>query len=260
MSKLSQWQQQFAEVMLSKLPPNELMPQLKEVTHLSDRLALYKGNLSAVWIGALKQAYPVLYQLVGSDFFDQMAREYGRVHPSQSGNLHFFGAQLSDFLSHSQIQHEYAYFSEVARLEWDFHRAYYEEDAEPLNLSTVLSKAAELGQDLQNVQLLLNPAARLFHSTYSVIDIWHAHQADEIVFPETIMKHNYGIISRPAWHVKLRSVDKADYLALDAIWNGALFGDALELAMNEHADFNIAQHVQTWFTEGLFVGAAFPSQ
>lgn len=257
MDKISQWQQQFADVMLSTMASSDFAPQLKPASNLSDRLALYKGNLSALWGSALQQAYPVLYQLVGVEFFEQMARAYGHAHPSQSGNLHYFGSHLAEFLADSHIKDDYPYFAEVARLEWNMHLAYYAADALPLSLPALMTTVADGEQDLQKARLFWNPAAALFESRYSAVDIWHAHQSDEIIFPETIEQHNYGIISRPEWRVRLQSISKADYFALNALQQGSLLGDALELALTEDTEFNIAQSLQAWFSEGLFIGAEF---
>ncbi|MFZ6772688.1 putative DNA-binding domain-containing protein [Undibacterium sp. SXout7W] len=257
MDKISQWQQQFADVMSSTMTSSDFAPQLKPASNLSDRLALYRGNQSAIWGAALQQAYPVLYQLVGLEFFEQMARAYGQAHPSQSGNLHYFGSHLAEFLSNSHIKDDYPYFAEVARLEWGMHLAYYAADALPLTLPALMAVAAESEHDLQKARLLWNPAAALFESRYSVVDIWHAHQSDEIIFPETIEQRNYGIISRPEWRVRLQSISKADHLALNALQHGSLLGDALDVALSADAEFNIAQSLQTWFAEGLFIRAEF---
>src|SRR4051812_27929394 len=63
-----------------------------------ERFAYYRGNIIAIWQQACAGAYPVLQQLVGEEFFNDLARVYGLIHGSQSGNLADFGESLPNFI------------------------------------------------------------------------------------------------------------------------------------------------------------------
>lgn len=37
---------------------------------ISERIRIYRGNLHALWSSALRNAFPVIHELVGEEFFD----------------------------------------------------------------------------------------------------------------------------------------------------------------------------------------------
>src|SRR5689334_21117181 len=62
-------------------------------------LQVYRNNVFASLTEALAAVYPVVKRLVGEPFFNQLARRFIRRHPSRSGNLHDFGAELPAFIA-----------------------------------------------------------------------------------------------------------------------------------------------------------------
>lgn len=223
-------------------------------TQLEARLAFYRGNLSAIWTQALAGAYPVLQQLVGTDFFVQMARAYGRAFPSQSGDLHYFGADLPAFLAQASMTAAYPYFADVAALEWQVHRAYYAADADLLSLPLLLASA---GQNLQQVRLNFHPAAQLHESPWASVAVWQAHQGNPAqALSVSIDARSYGLITRKEWQVSVQPLTRAAYLALQALQQGAALEQALELALDADADFDIAGQLNLWFLAGAFSGDA----
>ncbi|MFZ6870617.1 putative DNA-binding domain-containing protein [Undibacterium sp. Di27W] len=219
-----------------------------------DRLALYRGNLTAIWTSALKNAFPVLYQLVGEAYFEQLARAFGRARPSLSGDLNQFGAKLAEFLKSIPDASDYPYFPDIAALEWQIHNAYYAADADVLSLAELLQAIAAGGQDLQTVQLQLHPAVSLYRSEWDSVSIWLAHQAhSERELPENIQQICHGLIYRRDWSVELQALDQPAWLALSALTQGRGLGEALEVALDVDAEFAINAHLQSWFAAGLFV-------
>ena len=109
------------------------LPLFKGDTSLAQqRLALYRGNLSATWSKALASAYPVLRELVGEEFFDALARAYGHSFPSSSGDLNQYGGEFPGFLRDFAHVAAYPYFADVALCEWAVHRAHFAPIAIPL--------------------------------------------------------------------------------------------------------------------------------
>jgi len=98
-ARLDRLQADFAAALVEPSAAAALAPAL--VGHdarVLDRVALYRGNVSAAWEKALANAYPVVRALVGNEFFGGLARAYGRVHPSVSGDLNRFGARFAEFI------------------------------------------------------------------------------------------------------------------------------------------------------------------
>ena len=78
-------QQRFAQALFNVDLAERTLPLFAASTSSLDaRLAFYRGNLASVWSGALANAYPVLLQLVGADFFAQMARAYGQANNTRN--------------------------------------------------------------------------------------------------------------------------------------------------------------------------------
>ena len=90
----------------------------------------YRGNLHDTLAGA----YPVMRQLVGEEFFRLLAKRFIEQHPSRSGNLHRYGGEMAEFLTHFENTQHLAYLPDMARLEWAYHRAYFADDASPFDL------------------------------------------------------------------------------------------------------------------------------
>ncbi|HSC11045.1 MAG TPA: DNA-binding domain-containing protein, partial [Rhodanobacteraceae bacterium] len=97
-AQLERIQADFAAALAGPAAADALLPALiSDDARVLDRLALYRGNISAAWEKALANAYPVVRALVGDEFFGGLARAYGRAHPSVSGDLNRFGARFAEF-------------------------------------------------------------------------------------------------------------------------------------------------------------------
>src|SRR5512134_2086266 len=62
------------------------------------RVAIYANNVRENGLATLEAAFPVLVRLAGRDWVRQTATGYLRRHPSPSGNLHYLGARLPEYL------------------------------------------------------------------------------------------------------------------------------------------------------------------
>ncbi|MFZ6775582.1 putative DNA-binding domain-containing protein [Undibacterium sp. Ji83W] len=260
---LAEIQEQFALALLQPSSPVQASALFHTHPFQDDRLALYRGNLTAIWTSALKNAYPVLYQLVGNDYFEQVVRAFGRACPSESGDLNQFGAKLAEFLKTIPDAADYPYFPDVAALEWQIHAAYYAADANVISLADLLQGVAASGQDVQAVQLEFHPAVSLYTSEWDSVAIWLAHQANtetgtDAGLPENIRQICYGLVCRNNWSVELQAINKPAWLALTALQQGSRLGTVLEIALDADSEFEINAHLQSWFAAGLFAKFKFP--
>lgn len=218
-----------------------------------DRFSYYRGNLTAIWNSALKNAYPVLFQLVGAEFFEQMAKTYGRAYPSQSGDLNELGGQLPQFLIDSGITKDYPYFYDLAVLEWQLHKAYYAADDPILTLPSFVSAMEQKGLALSEAGLSMHAAVSLHQSDWATVDIWTVHQgSDTPSFDGSLKKACFGVVTRPDWLVSFTALEEPAYIALRALQDGRSLGDALETVLQHDPDFSIGSHLSQWFTLGIF--------
>ncbi|NDI85938.1 HvfC/BufC N-terminal domain-containing protein [Undibacterium crateris] len=258
--ELFELQQSFARALQNVQQVPDLLPQLQPHTELQDRLAIYRGNYAALTLRALESAYPVLRCLVGEDFFAQMAKAFALAHPSDSGDMHRFGAALARFLGEAELDPKYAYFVDVARLEWQVHRAYFATNAAALSLTDLIRKAGEMEQELTAVRPVLHPACQLFRSESGAIDVWLAHQetsekADpdqhELLLPVNL-ERNLGVLSRVNWKIQVHRIEEPAWLALEQIQSGVSLEQAFEVALQAQADFDVAQGLRQWLDWGCF--------
>lgn len=250
---LAMMQQQFADALLDVDLAERALPLFAASASPQEaRLAFYRGNLGAIWSGALANAYPVLLQLVGAGFFEQMARAYGLAHTSQSGDLNHFGADMPAFLADAPMTADYPYFSDVAALEWMVHRAYYAADAEILALPSLIANA---GQGLQEVRLKWHPAARLHESLHASVSVWLSHQdGAPACAPFSLAEHSYALVSRPEWRATVIPLSRSGYQALRALSMDKTLGEALETALDIDPQFDIPAALNAWFSVGAFSG------
>jgi hypothetical protein len=217
-----------------------------------ERFALYRGNLGAIWQQTCAAAYPVLHQLLGADFFSDVSRMYGLAYPSTSGNLTEFGDSMAEFIGSLDSCRDYPYLADVARLEWLVHRAYYLPFKNPLTLAQLAGVPAE---QLSELHCQLQPCCALIESPWSIAEIWHAHQQDDIIFPAGIEGPTWNLVWRSDWHdgwtVQVSPISEAAYAALKALQDGAALGNALESAFDKNPEFAVQSELADWLLKQL---------
>jgi hypothetical protein len=203
------------------------------------RMAIYRGNAFGNWHGALASAYPVVRRIVGEAFFGTMAREYARACPSQSGDLNEYGAALAQFVERHDGTRDLPYLSDVARLEWLVHRAYFA--AEPARFD--VSRPTEVR---------LAPSCGLMASDWPVASIWQAHQ--EGGRPELVdlgAGPERALVHRPDWRVEVTALRAGDFRFLELVRAGETLGAALAAAVAEDAGFVPRLALATWVHAGV---------
>lgn len=261
---LAALQQDFASALLEPGTAPQLLRKLSAGRYNDERLALYRGNQSANWNKALANAYPVLRQLVGEEFFGGLSREYGRAWPSDSPDLNRFGAAFADFLQDFPHVAQLPYLPDMARLEWALHRAHYAPGAAapgaaaPGAAALAPEQLARLSpQQLEAARLTLHPACRLHASRWATPALWLAHQPGSgAAFPEPLEQAAYAVVTRPHWQCQVLPLSAAAHAALQQLEAGASFGAALDAAFELDLDFPISTNLQLWLKHGIIVGLA----
>jgi uncharacterized protein (UPF0276 family) len=217
---------------------------------VSERFALYRGNLSATWRRTLGHAYPVVLALVGEQFFAGLARAYGRQYPSDSADLNHFGARFADFLSGFPPAAELPYLPDMARLEWAVHLAHYAADAQVLAPEAL---AALHPDQLEVRRFSLHPACALLASNWQVAALWQAHQDGEGqgMFPHDMQVASWALVCRPRWKAQVLVVDAAAHAALLVLQQGQTFGAALDAAFERDPAFDLAAHLRQWLAHAV---------
>jgi hypothetical protein len=205
----------------SMIAASELAPEA--------RVAIYANNAREGFLQALAATFPVIERLAGRDWFRQTGREYMRRHPSRSGNLHFVGERFAAFLDEALHGTDFAYFADVARLEWAYQEVLVAADHPSFDVSALSGVSAD---DYDSLVFRVHPALRLVDSRYPVLAIWKANQSDAAeALPISLdTGASRVLIIRREDHVELRELGAAEFALLTAFMRGATLGEALELA------------------------------
>jgi len=246
-------QQRFGEALFDRGQDAALAPLLHEGA--AARMALYRGNLHAGWIRALFDAYPVVRQLVGEEFFEGLARAYGTTFPSQDPDLAGFGAQLPAFLEEFPPAAGIAYLPDVARLEWAVHRAYLAPDVAPAGLAALAGLAPA---ELDGARFTLQPSVAVLRSAWATAPVWQAHQPDGPPLPARVDASCIALVLRRGWEVQVCMLEEAEAAALECLAAQGSFGEAVDAmlaALKEgEATPDIAAMLRRWFDAGLVGG------
>jgi hypothetical protein len=219
---------------------------------------VYRNNYHENLQDALAGAYPVIKQLVGDDFFRTMAREFIQHHPSCSGNLHHYGAELANFVATFSPARELAYLADVAQLEWACHVAYFAPDEE----SHVLSKLAEIStEQYANVIFQTHLASQIICSAYPIVKIWHAHQPR--VEPNFQIDLEQGgdcvLVSRVADAVQVNEILASEANWLRQIQQGVCLGDATDSVLAQGGEFDLQATLIKLVIQNVLVDVTFPA-
>lgn len=193
------------------------------------RLDIYRNNLREGFRKALALEFPVIEKLVGEAYFRQLALDFLRAHPSRSGDLHHIGEPFAGFLRGRFAETEYAYFPDVAALEWAYQEVEVAPDAPAIDLETLkqmdMSRFGELRFDL-------HPACRLVASRYPILRLWSSNQSgapeDERI--DLGAGGDYVLVLRTVEGTELRGLPPGEFTFLASLAQGLPLGEALEAA------------------------------
>ena len=151
---------------------NDFISQNKNLSSIK-QIEIYRNSIFGGLTAALKEIFPVCCKLVGDDFFDFMATQYIYLNRSISPDLSNYGESLSDFISSFKAADPLPYLSDVARLEWAYHRAFHSADHDGLKISKLNKLTAA-----QQLDLVFHapPDSTLISSAYPIHKIWNANQ------------------------------------------------------------------------------------
>jgi hypothetical protein len=203
------------------------------------RLQVYRNNLRIGLTSALQAVYPVIFRLVGEDYFDYAARRYIARHPSRSGNLNEYGRHFDDLLSTLPSARQHPYLPDVAGLEWAVHLAFYAADHAALD-------PRGLGDmDVARLERLcfkLHPSCRLLRSGYPIASIYTANQPDIDDAAQTVnlsVGGEYVLVQRREFDIEIVRLDAGDYALLHALSCRQPLARACEAAFAADEDFDL---------------------
>jgi hypothetical protein len=216
------------------------------------RLDIYRNNVFYLLADALGDLYPVVWRLVGEEFFRATACAYLRRFPPHHAAMVYFGEEFPHFLQDFEHTRSLAYLPDVAALELAWHRAYHARDAAPLQVSELQGRPP---QQLAAARVILHPSLHLLDSAFPVLRIWQANQEDSAA-DETIDLRSGGeavCACRPGYEVLLHRLGPGEFRFLHALQEEACLGEALAAAQDLDPNFNAADYLAQCIGNGFFI-------
>lgn len=231
-------QQTFAEALLA---PQAACPEgvfSSNGAEPASRFAVYRNNVHSALINALAAAYPVARQLVGDEFFRAMAGLYAQAHPPTSPLISEYGGTFADFIQGFEPAWSVPYLADVARLERLRVRAYHAADCLVLDQHSVLRQlqgCAQLGQ----LRVGLHPSLATLESSYAVVSVWAAHQADGAIASLNPWHAQGGLVLRQGLVVKVFAIDRGSVTFINRLNQGAGLEMAIADALQASDEFDL---------------------
>jgi hypothetical protein len=219
---------------------------------VSSRFGIYRGNTLANAAKAIEAAYPVIAKIVGSEFFSGLARQYQSRFPSQDGDLNQYGESFAAFLDDFPPAAEMPYLADVARLEWQVHRAHYAADPESCDLAWLAALSPE-----QQLRLCprLHPACAVLDSAYPLARIWQVHQDSfrgEIAV-DFAADPVHALVFRPRFRVEVAPLGDAEAAFLSSALGGGTLEATLAAAQSCDASFDLGRSLNEWVASSVIV-------
>ena len=221
--------------------------------HPIHHITIYHNNIISTLIRTLKDIYPLLYQLLGDDFFQITAKAYIKQYPSCSGNCHDYGEFFNVFLASYPPVHHLPYLSEVAQFEWICHSLCFS----PNPIDFDLEKLKQLSEDQYNqLHFILNPASQLTHFFYPILQIIDLceRQIDHLDLNEDGV---YLLIVRKHFKISLLTLSQSEFVFLSALQQQCALDEALSktLALDKH--FKLEDYFVGWVQNKIIVDCHF---
>jgi len=149
------------------------------------RFAIYRNNVVASLIDALAATFPVTRELVGTEFFASMAREFVISRPPRSPILTLYGVEspgFEVFIESFQPARSVPYLADMARLEATRIVLYHAATDEP----------------------------RVLRSRYAIASLWLAHQDTTRLATTDPYRPENALLVRQGDDVRIAAIGGAD--------------------------------------------------
>lgn len=236
----------------------EAGPLLRQWPDREPLLRVYQHAYTARLMGALRDNFGVLPQVMGDEAFDALARAYVEAHPSRHPSIRWFGDQLPAFMAGTDTLVPHPALVDLARMEWALRSAFDAANADAIDASSLAGIGAEHWPSLVFGVL---PSVQLLAMQWAVEPVWKAMQSDdpdsgaEPDLPEPAEHAHALLIWRQGLENRWRTIDSLQADLLRAVLAGRSFGALCELAADkvgaEQAAPVVVGALQAWLADGL---------
>lgn len=195
------------------------------------RLAVHRNHVVASLVGVLADSFPVVRELVGTEFFAAIAASHLREQPPRSPVMADYGGGFADWLAAFEPAAGLPWLADVAQLEWARLRAQHAADADALPPPR-LAAALASPEALTATRLRLHPTVQCLRLAHPAVSLWAAHQQPEAGRDAALAAIDLdapesALVLRPQDEVLVLSLADADAALVQAWQCGQTLGAAL---------------------------------
>lgn len=221
------------------------------------RFAVHRNNVVASLVDALADAFPVVQELVGEEFFRAMAAVFVRAHPPGSPLMHRYGGDLPAFIEGFEPARGLAFLADVARLEFARVQACHAADAPPLSPAAA-TRALASGGPVDVLRLAPHPAARWLASAHPVVSVWAAHQGEGRLEDIDLSRGEGALVVRPGLDVLVLPCGAGTVAFLACAAQGGGLAACVEAGAAADAGFEPAATLSLLMAHGALSAVLLP--
>lgn len=217
------------------------------------RLGIYASAYRLRLLEALDGDFVALKAHVGPERFEEIARAYIEMRPSDHFSLRYYGRHLSCFLAETAPYRDEPLLSELARFDWALTDSF---DAADSPVAGVSDMAAIAPNDWPRLIFGPHASVQRLNLEWNAPVIWKAADKNEsLPAPEKAEFPVGWVVWRQDLQIYFRSLAVDEAFALDALLRGETFGAICE-GLTEWIDAqNVAVYaaglLKQWLTDGL---------
>lgn len=224
---------------------------------VSGLLRIYRQAYTARLVGALRDNFGVLPQVLGDEAFEALALAYIEAHPSRLPSIRWFGDRLPDFMAARDDLVPHAALTDLARMEWALRTAFDAADAEPIG---VVALAGVPGGSWPALAFEPLPSVQLLDLAWAIEPVWRALQGieseDQPELPEPVASAHGLVVWRDGLTTRWRTLEPLPASLLRGAVQGESFASLCTMAAGEVGEAKAAalaaSELRGWISDGLF--------
>jgi len=214
-----------------------------------ERFSIYRNSVLSRLSETLREAFPVVRQIVGPQFFDYAAHTFIEGHLPSEACLATYGTAFPTFLKSFSAVSQLPYLPDVARLEWSISQVVR---AAP-EVWQPISLLRDLRGDPASVRLRLTPCVQFLASDFRIDQIWIAHQENRDSGNWHIDNGPVNLSIHACKSLGLNNIPRGTWEFRSHLAAGDTLGRATSVALDVDPEFDISLALASLFEEHLVV-------
>jgi len=258
MNQLAKLQNAFQDYVLKPdKPVSNRWVSAKGKAAPETQLSIYSYAYHARLIEVLANDFPAVLVAIGEEYFNKLASEYIKSHPSKFFSLRDFGAAfpsfIADIIQQETTWKEMPWLYELAIFEWSLGQAF---DAADDNLFTIQDMSAVAPEAWPTLKFKLHSSVQRLNFEWNIVEMWQALTTETPTeVSATQDTSSPWLVWRENLSTHFRSMEKNEQIAFDTLAQDGDFTDICEslasIINEDEVPLQSASLLKAWIDQGL---------